>query len=108
MAHDHMGTADTLALALDTCGCIPYTARGSATPKLIHQCAPQMALREPSVPHLAAEAARAVSLDSRPAPTMMITVTGSSRKRDPAGCWFATYALSWRALRISLRLIARV
>ncbi len=111
VADDYPDVADSLALALDTYGCTPYTAHdGTTALELIRKYSPHAALLELALPGMTgSDVACAVRRDPRTMGTVMITVTAWSRNSDRLHALlngFDAYVLKPANVSDLLRLIA--
>jgi len=110
VADDYADAADTLAFALGTYGCTPYTARDGPTALAqIREHKPHAALLELALPGVAGwDVAPAVRGDPCTTRTVMITVTAWGRNCDrlqAKRCGFAAYVLKPANVSDLLRLI---
>ena len=113
VADDYVDAVDTLALALGTYGCTPYTARDGLTALAqIREHRPHAALLELDLPGMPGwDVARAVRRDPFTTHTVMITVTAWGRNSDrlqAERCGFDAYALKPANVSHLLRLIGSV
>jgi len=110
VADDYADAADTLAFALGTYGCTPYTARDGPTALAqIREHKPHATLLELALPGMAGwDVARAVRVDPCTTRTVMITVTAWGRNCDrlqAERCGFDAYVLKPANVSDLLRLI---